>query len=78
MQGLTAATGVTCTHLAGRLISELLRGDAERFDAFANLPHYPLPGRSQPAYSIYGDGRGVLQPARSSWRLIISTKGYLT
>ena len=36
--------GVTCTHLAGRLISELLRGDAERFDAFANLPHYPFPG----------------------------------
>ncbi|EHX8475864.1 FAD-binding oxidoreductase [Escherichia coli] len=36
--------GVTCTHLAGRLIAELLRGDAERFDAFANLPHYPFPG----------------------------------
>ena len=27
-----------------RLIAELLRGDAERFDAFANLPHYPFPG----------------------------------
>ncbi|KDM58823.1 hypothetical protein AE02_00875, partial [Klebsiella variicola] len=24
--------------------SELLRGDAERFDAFAKLPHYPFPG----------------------------------
>jgi gamma-glutamylputrescine oxidase len=35
---------VTCTHLAGRLISELLRGNAERFDAFAGLPHYPFPG----------------------------------
>lgn len=36
--------GVTWTHLAGRLIAELLRGDAERFNAFANLPHYPFPG----------------------------------
>jgi gamma-glutamylputrescine oxidase len=35
MQGYSGH-GVTCTHLAGRLISELLRGDAERFDAFAN------------------------------------------
>ncbi|EFJ83640.1 hypothetical protein HMPREF9534_00286 [Escherichia coli MS 69-1] len=26
------------------MIAELLRGDAERFDAFANLPHYPFPG----------------------------------
>ena len=43
MQGYSGH-GVTCTHLAGRLISELLRGDAERFDAFANLPHYPFPG----------------------------------
>ena len=41
---LDAGHGVTCTHLAGRLISELLRGDAERFDAFAKLPHYPFPG----------------------------------
>ncbi|WP_395490660.1 NAD(P)/FAD-dependent oxidoreductase [Cedecea davisae] len=43
MQGCSGH-GVTFTHLAGRLISELLRGDAERFDAFANLPHYPFPG----------------------------------
>ncbi|HBQ4387280.1 TPA: FAD-binding oxidoreductase [Escherichia coli] len=43
MQGYSGH-GVTCTHLAGRLIAELLRGDAERFDAFANLPHYPFPG----------------------------------
>ena len=33
-------------HLAGRLISELLRGDAERFDAFANLPTTVPGGRS--------------------------------
>ncbi|MEI2265584.1 NAD(P)/FAD-dependent oxidoreductase [Erwinia sp. CGal63] len=43
MQG-DSGHGVTCTHLAGRLISEVLRGDAERFDAFAKLPHYPFPG----------------------------------
>ena len=36
--------GVTYTHLAGRLLAEVLRGQAERFDAFANLPHLPFPG----------------------------------
>lgn len=36
--------GVTLTHLAGRLIAEVLRGDAERFDAFAQLPHLPFFG----------------------------------
>ncbi|MEO4048119.1 FAD-binding oxidoreductase [Pseudomonas sp. CAU 1711] len=36
--------GVTYTHLAGKLIAETLRGQAERFDAFASLPHYPFPG----------------------------------
>jgi gamma-glutamylputrescine oxidase len=36
--------GVTTTHLAGKLIAEALSGDAKRFDAFANLPHYPFPG----------------------------------
>lgn len=36
--------GVTLTHLAGKLIAEVLRGDAERFDAFANLPHLPFFG----------------------------------
>ncbi|MCP1622168.1 NAD(P)/FAD-dependent oxidoreductase [Pseudomonas nitroreducens] len=36
--------GVTYTHLAGKLLAEVLRGQAERFDAFANLPHYPFPG----------------------------------
>nr|WP_269808534.1 FAD-binding oxidoreductase [Enterovibrio nigricans] len=36
--------GVTYTHLAGRLMSEVLRGQAERFDAFASLPHFPFPG----------------------------------
>jgi gamma-glutamylputrescine oxidase len=36
--------GVTYTHLAGRLLSEAIRGQSERFDAFARLPHYPFPG----------------------------------
>ncbi|MFT4255356.1 MAG: FAD-binding oxidoreductase [Pseudoxanthomonas sp.] len=36
--------GVTFTHLIGRVLSEALRGQAERFDAFAELPHYPFPG----------------------------------
>ncbi|APE29864.1 gamma-glutamylputrescine oxidoreductase [Halomonas aestuarii] len=36
--------GVTCTHLAGRLIAEVMSGRDERFDAFAGLPHLPFPG----------------------------------
>ncbi|WP_135078471.1 FAD-binding oxidoreductase [Terasakiella sp. SH-1] len=36
--------GVTCSHLAGRLVAEALDGDAKRFDHFAKLPFYPLPG----------------------------------
>jgi gamma-glutamylputrescine oxidase len=36
--------GVTCTHLAGRLIAEVMAGREERFDAFAGLPHLPFPG----------------------------------
>lgn len=36
--------GVTYTHLAGRIIAEAIKGQAERFDAFASLRHYPFPG----------------------------------
>jgi len=36
--------GITMTHLAGRLLSEAIRGQAGRFDAFAKLPHFPFPG----------------------------------
>lgn len=36
--------GVTFTHLIGRVLSEAIRGQAERFDAFAKLPHHPFPG----------------------------------
>ena len=39
--------GVTCSHLAGRLIAEVLDGQSERFDAFAGLPHLPFPGGQQ-------------------------------
>lgn len=36
--------GVTYTHLAGKVLAEALRSQAERFDALASLPHYPFPG----------------------------------
>ncbi len=36
--------GVTYTHVAGKVLAEALRGQAERFDAFASLRHYPFPG----------------------------------
>ncbi|CAI0692802.1 Gamma-glutamylputrescine oxidoreductase [Serratia proteamaculans] len=46
MQG-DSGHGLTSTHLAGKLIAEVLRGDAERFDAFAKLPHLPFLGGRQ-------------------------------
>ena len=36
--------GVTYTHVAGKVLAEAIRGQAQRFDAFAALPHYPFPG----------------------------------
>lgn len=36
--------GVTYTHMIGRVLSEAIRGQTERFDVFAKLPHYPFPG----------------------------------
>ncbi|SHI14648.1 NAD(P)/FAD-dependent oxidoreductase [Ferrimonas marina] len=36
--------GVTCTHLAGRLVAEAIGGKPERFDAFASLRHLAFPG----------------------------------
>lgn len=36
--------GITCTHLAGKVISDAIQGQAERFDIFSNLPQYPFPG----------------------------------
>lgn len=36
--------GLTYSHLAGRLLAECVRGQSERFDVFARLPHLPFPG----------------------------------
>jgi gamma-glutamylputrescine oxidase len=36
--------GVAATGLAGRVISEAIRGQSERLDAFAKIPHRPFPG----------------------------------
>jgi gamma-glutamylputrescine oxidase len=36
--------GVTFTHLIGRLLGELIQGQAERFSLFEQLPHLPFPG----------------------------------
>lgn len=36
--------GVTCSHLAGKVISDAIRGQAERLDVFASLPQYNFPG----------------------------------
>ncbi|WP_426417138.1 NAD(P)/FAD-dependent oxidoreductase [Aestuariirhabdus sp. LZHN29] len=36
--------GLTCTHLAGRLIANAIQGQAEQFDVFARLPQPPFPG----------------------------------
>ncbi|KPP99457.1 FAD-binding oxidoreductase [Marinobacter sp. HL-58] len=39
--------GVTFTHVAGKALAMAIQGQAERFDAFASLPHYPFPGGRQ-------------------------------
>jgi gamma-glutamylputrescine oxidase len=36
--------GLTCTHLAGKVLSDAIQGQAKRFDVFASLPQYPFPG----------------------------------
>ncbi len=36
--------GVAATGLAGRVIAEAIRGQSERLDAFARIPHRPFPG----------------------------------
>ena len=36
--------GITFTHLIGRLLAEVIQGQAERFSVFERLPHYPFPG----------------------------------
>ncbi|MFK7993852.1 MAG: NAD(P)/FAD-dependent oxidoreductase [Granulosicoccus sp.] len=48
--------GVTGSHLFGRLLSEAISGNTERFDRFAELPWYPFPGgqRFRAPYSTIG------------------------
>ncbi len=36
--------GVALTGLAGRLVAQAVAGQAERFDVFSRLQHYPFPG----------------------------------
>ena len=36
--------GVTCSHLAGKLISDAIQGQSERYDVFASLPQPNFPG----------------------------------
>ncbi|MFT5721592.1 MAG: gamma-glutamylputrescine oxidase [Motiliproteus sp.] len=36
--------GVTCSHLAGKVIADAIQGQAERFDVFAGLPQPAFPG----------------------------------
>ena len=36
--------GLTCTHLCGKVLSDAIQGQAERYDVFAGLPQYPFPG----------------------------------
>jgi len=36
--------GVTSSHLAGKLISDAITGQAQKFDVIASLPQYPFPG----------------------------------
>lgn len=36
--------GLTYTHLIGRVLAEVIRGQSERFDVFARLPHRAFPG----------------------------------
>lgn len=43
MQGYSGH-GVTCTHLAGKVVAEAISGQANRFDVFSKLPHFPIFG----------------------------------
>lgn len=36
--------GVLLTGMAGRVMAEAIRGQADRFDVFARIPHQPFPG----------------------------------
>lgn len=45
--------GALLTTLAGKLIAEAMRGDAERFDLFAALPSRPFPGGPLLRHPLY-------------------------
>lgn len=36
--------GITSSHLAGKVLSDAIQGQAARYDIFASLPQYPFPG----------------------------------
>ena len=36
--------GVTCSHLAGRVLADAIQGQTGNYDVFASLPQYPFPG----------------------------------
>lgn len=36
--------GVTCSHLAGKLVAEAISGEEARFESFAGISHLPFPG----------------------------------
>lgn len=48
--------GVLLTTLAGELIAQAMRGQAERFDLFANLPARPFPGGPLLRHPLYVAG----------------------
>ncbi len=48
--------GVLLTTLAGELIADAMRGSAERFDLFANLPGQPFPGGALLRHPLYVAG----------------------
>ena len=48
--------GVLLTTLAGQMIAEAMRGTAERFDMFANLPGRPFPGGTLLRHPLYVAG----------------------
>ena len=69
--------GVTYTHLAGTLLAEAIKGQSQRLDAFANLPHMNFPGGRLfrvPMSSNNWPWRGLNQPrlqfgGSACWRL---------
>ncbi|MDI3324858.1 FAD-binding oxidoreductase [Pontibacterium granulatum] len=39
-----SGTGITTTHIMGRLLAEAVSGTSERFDVFERVPQMPMPG----------------------------------